>query len=278
MNEVADFSILNFQFSIHMRITPLSSQHQPAVLAYLRATPYRNALPLSNVTQLHAQCDVVVAERGGAILGVASTYHDLPIPNLTFAAASAEIAGALLHELADRNPRLWEEQTYALLPLDRRDQLARFAQIFEAPIEYQMAIEPETLGTFDRWPVRRLTQADLAAMDELALAAGLTVWHSSALALGPAYGCFADGRLVAMAATHFATADVVEVGHIATHPDHRRCGYASACTAALARAAFVLAPRVFLMVMADNAPALAAYKRLGFRTVEQFYLTRFLLT
>jgi ribosomal protein S18 acetylase RimI-like enzyme len=260
-----------------MRIEPLNSDNQPAALAYLRAAPYRNALPLSNITQLRARCDAVVAEQNGAVLGVATTYHDLPIPNLTFAATGAEIAGALLQELADRNPRLWEEQTYALLPLDRRDQLARFAQILEAPVEYQMAIEPETLSRFEHWPTRRLAQADVAEMDELAQAAGLTVWHSSALALGPAFGCFADGRLVAMAATHFATADVVELGHIATHPDYRRRGYASACAAALARAAFVLAPRVFLMVMADNAPALAAYKRLGFRAIEQFYLTRFLL-
>jgi ribosomal protein S18 acetylase RimI-like enzyme len=260
-----------------MHITPLNHDNQPAALAYLRGAPYRNALPLSNITQLRAHCDALVAEQRGRVVGVASTYHDLPIPNLTFAAASGDIAGALLHELADRNPRLWE-QTYALLPLDRRDQLGRFAQIFEAPVEYQMAIEPETLGTFDRWPTRRLTRADLAQMDELARAAGLTVWHSSALALGPAFGCFADGQLVAMAATHFVTADVIEMGHIATHPDHRRRGYASACTAALARAVLGLAPRVFLMVMADNAPALAAYKRLGFRTIERFYLTRFLLS
>jgi ribosomal protein S18 acetylase RimI-like enzyme len=260
-----------------MHITPLSSENQTAALAYLRAAPYRNALPLSNITQLRVHCDAVVAEQGGQVVGVASTYHDLPIPNLTFAAASGEIAGALVQELADRNPRLWEEQTYALLPLDRRDQLARFAQILEAPVEYQMAIEPETLDGAERWPTRRLTYADAAEMDELAHVAGLMVWRSSALALGPAFGCFVDGRLVAMAATHFATADVVELGHIATHPDHRRRGYASACAAALARAAFVLAPRVFLMVMADNAPAMAAYKRLGFRTIEQFYLTRFLL-
>jgi predicted GNAT family acetyltransferase len=81
-----------------------------------------------------------------------------------------------------------------------------------------------------------------------------------------------------MAATHFATTDVIEIGHIATHPDYRRRGYASACTSALARTAFGLAPRVFLMVMADNTPALAAYKRLGFRAVERFYLTRFEMT
>jgi ribosomal protein S18 acetylase RimI-like enzyme len=183
-----------------------------------------------------------------------------------------------LHQLADRNPRLWEAPTYALLPLERRDQLARFAQIFEAPVEYQMAIEPETLGAHERWPTRRLTATDLPEMEALARIAGLMSWHSGALALGPAFGCFADGRLVAMAGTHFATADVIEIGYVATRPDYRRRGYASACTAALAQAAFGLAPRVFLMVMADNAPALAAYKRLGFRIIERFYLTRFLLT
>jgi len=260
-----------------MHIGVLTPDNQPAALAYLRAAPYRNALPLSNVTQLRTRCDALVAKRDGQIFGVASTYHDLPLPNLTFAAGSADVAGALLHALADRNPRLRMAPAYALLPLDRRDQLARFAHVLESPIEYQMAIEPETLTVTERWPTRRLTAADLPEMGALAQLASLMVWHADALALGPAYGCFADNRLVAMAATHFATADVIEIGHIATHPDYRRRGYASACTAALARAAFGLAPRVFLMVMADNAPALAAYKRLGFHTIERFYLTRFAL-
>ena len=261
-----------------MQIAPLDADTMPAALEFLRGAPYRNALPLSNVTQLRGRCDVLVAQQNGRVIGVASTYHDLPIPNLTFAANHADVVGMLLHELADRNPQLWQEHAYALLPFDRRDQLARFAHILEAPVEYQMAVEPETLRADPRWPVRRLREDDLEAMGELARAAGLTVWHNSTLDLGPAFGCFADGRLVAMAATHFASADVIELGHIATHPDYRRRGYASACTAALAQAALALSPRVFLMVMADNAPALAAYKQLGFRTVERFCLTRFLLT
>ena len=35
-----------------MRISPLSSENQPAALAYLRSAPYRNALPLSNITAI----------------------------------------------------------------------------------------------------------------------------------------------------------------------------------------------------------------------------------
>jgi ribosomal protein S18 acetylase RimI-like enzyme len=261
-----------------MQILPLTSESQPAALAYLRVTPYRNALPLSNISQLRERCDALVAEQDGAVVGVASTYHDLPIPNLTFAAKSTDVVGALLPALADRNPRLREQPSWALLPQDRRDQLARFARIIEEPVEYQMAIEPETLSEHDRWPTRRLTEGDLPEMGELARAAGLSVWHGNALALGPAFGCFVDGALVAMAATHFATPDIVEIGHIATHPDHRRRGYASACTAALARAAFKLSPRVFLMVLEHNTPALEAYKKLGFRAIERFHLTHFQFT
>lgn len=255
-----------------MHISPLGPDNQTAALAYLRSSPYRNALPLSNSTQLRHACDVLVAEDEGRVVGVGSTYHDLPVPNLTFAAGGSATASALVRALADRTPRLRDGQVWALLPQDRYRQLAQFAQVHAAETEYQMVVEPEVLVIPASHTPRRLGPADVPQMNALAEAAGLTVWHHSALALGPAFGCFAGETLVAMAATHFATSEVVEIGHVATHPDHRRQGYASACTAALTQAAFALAPRVFLMVLEHNAPALAAYKRLGFRAMERMYL------
>jgi ribosomal protein S18 acetylase RimI-like enzyme len=260
-----------------MQISPLNPANQAAALAYLRASPYRNALPLSNATQLRAASDVLVAAERERVLGVISTYRDLPIANLTFAARSGEPVGELIAALADRNPQLRAGPAWALLPAERHSQLARHARIAGTEIEYQMVVEPEQLQAPADPGARRLSEADLPAMNELARAAGLTVWHHSALALGPAFGCFADGRLVAMAATHFATPEIVEIGHVATHPDYRRRGYASACTAAITQAAFKLAPRVFLMVLEQNVSALAAYKRLGFSIMERMYLTTFTL-
>jgi predicted GNAT family acetyltransferase len=70
---------------------------------------------------------------------------------------------------------------------------------------------------------------------------------------------------------------VIEIGFVATHPEYRRQGYAAACTAALTLAAFKLAPRVFLMVLQHNTPAVAVYKQLGFRTIERMHLTQFAL-
>jgi RimJ/RimL family protein N-acetyltransferase len=260
-----------------VQIAALDQANQSTVLAYLRAAPYRNALLLGNVTQLRARCDVLVAVEGAHVHGVASTYHDLPLPNLTFVAQHPDTIGMLLHELADRNPQLWFEPAYALLPLEYREQLGRYASILAAPVEYQMAAEPETFHGSEGRPTHRLTNDDAPDMDALARICELAVWHRGALSLGPAFGCFVDDRLVAMAATHFATIDVIEVGYVATHPDYRRQGYALACLTALTKAAFRLAPRVFLMVMADNEPALAVYKRLGFRAIERFCLARFVL-
>lgn len=256
-------------------IAPLDASNQAATLAMLRRLPYRNALPLSNASQLRAQCDVLVASDGDQIVGVASTYHSLPIANLTFATDRQGLAlGALLAALAERNERLKCEPVYALLPESRLAQLGEHATVLDYEIEYQMVVEPETLRAPAASEARRLGAADVPQMTALAQAAGLTVWHEGSLQLGPAFGCFDGDRLVAMAATHFATPEVVEIGHIATHPDYRRRGLASACTAALTQAAFSLAPRVFLMVLDHNTAARAVYRQLGFYPTESFYLTR----
>jgi ribosomal protein S18 acetylase RimI-like enzyme len=258
-----------------LQIEPLTPEWQAASVAYVRLMPYRNALLLSNVSQLRSRCDVRIARVDSRIVGIASTYLDLPVPNIIFTADNESTAKLLVQSLLDDHEALRTGPTMALLPETQYHQLASMVQVISTTIEYQMVVEPETLVQPNQHAVRRLSKDDIPAMNALAEAAQLTVWDPSALDLGPAFGCFVGDQLVAMAATHFATADAIEIGHVACHPDFRRRGYASACTAALTRAAFTLTPRVFLMVVAENTPALEAYKRLGFRVLERFWLTHF---
>ena len=89
---------------------------------------------------------------------------------------------------------------------------------------------------------------------------------------------FVDGRLAAMASTHFATTDVIEIGNIVTHPGYRRRGLASACTSALVESCFGLASRVYLMVLAENDAAFNAYRALGFWPSERFAFVHFRLS
>lgn len=261
-----------------LEIVDLDAQWQADVVAYLRRSPYRNAIPLSNVTQLRQRCDVVLALQNGHVQGVASHYRDLPFPALAFVAELGDVLPRLLSALADRVPVLRTASLGGVITEQRMRQLAACATIEAAEVEYQMVIEPETLRPLHMPEVRRLRPDDLPAMAALAALGGLAAWRDAVIEHGPAFGAFVDDRLVAMAATHFATPDVVEIGNIVTHPDYRRRGFASACTSALTQACFGLAPRVYLMVLADNEPAYKAYRALGFWPSERFVFTEFRLT
>jgi GNAT superfamily N-acetyltransferase len=256
----------------------LDERWQAAALAYLRRSPYRNALPLSNVTQLRPRCAVVLVHSGGSVQGVASHYRDLPFLGLTFVAELDEAMPLLLGALADQVPALRGAALTTVIPETRVRQLATCATFESLEIEYQMVVEPETLRPAESPLVRRLRAEDLPAMGELAALGGLVAWRPEVFGHGPAFGAFEGGRLVAMAATHFATADVIEIGNIVTHPDYRRRGLGSACTSALAQACFSLADRVYLMVMAENDAAFEAYRALGFWPAERYAFARFRLT
>lgn len=260
-----------------LEIIDLAESWQAATVAYLRRSPYRNAIPLSNVTQLRQRCTVVVAHSNGVIQGMASHYHDLPFLGLTFVAEPGAALPRLLDALAVRAPALRAATLTTVLPESRARQLAGCATILALETEWQMVAEPETLRDHARPGVRRLQTDDLPAMNDLAALCGLVAWRPDVLSHGPAFGAFVEGRLAAMAATHFATTDVIEIGNIATHPDYRRQGLAQACTSALTRSCFALAPRVYLMVMAANSPAYAAYRNLGFWPAERFAFTTFRL-
>lgn len=260
-----------------LAIVDLDEAWQAEAVAFLRRWPYRNAIPLSNVTQLRQRCDVVLAHSRGSVLGVASHYKDLPFPGLAFAVELDEALGPLLAALGDRAPELRASSLGTVIPESRARQLAAAAQLESLEVEYQMVVEPETLRPRESPQVRRLRPEDLPAMNTLAGVGGLMAWRPEVLGHGPAFGAFAGDELVAMAATHFATPDVIEIGNIVTHPGHRRRGLAQACTSALAQACFGLAPRVYLMVMADNAGAFEAYRGLGFWPAERFVFVRFRL-
>lgn len=260
-----------------LEIVELDEHWQGPAVAYLRRSPYRNAIPLSNLTQLRARCDVVVAHHNGEVQGVASHYRDLPFLAITFVAELGPTLLGLLTALAERVPSMHERPIITVIPEQRAVQLAGCAELIEVETEMQMVVEPETLKAQELPSVRRLRAADSSAMSELSAAAGLGAFSPEALDNGPAFGAFVDDQLAAMATTRFATADVIEIGNIATHPAHRRQGYAAACTSALVQACFTLAPRVYLMVMTNNATAFRLYRNLGFWPAERFAFVRFRL-
>jgi ribosomal protein S18 acetylase RimI-like enzyme len=104
---------------------------------------------------------------------------------------------------------------------------------------------------------------DLNRLYQLGFAAWLP---SSAVAEGVYYGIRLNGRLVAAAGTHVISreAGLAVVGNVLTHAEHRGRGYAKAVTSAVTAELLRSCDQVVLNVRADNQPAIAAYRRLGY--------------
>jgi ribosomal protein S18 acetylase RimI-like enzyme len=113
----------------------------------------------------------------------------------------------------------------------------------------------------------RLVPAEIADLNRL-YDLGFPSWlPASSITNGVYYGVRVGGRLVAAAGTHVVSreAGLAAVGNVMTHVDHRGRGYAKATTSAVTAELLRTCDQVVLNVRADNPPALAAYRALGYR-------------
>ncbi len=97
---------------------------------------------------------------------------------------------------------------------------------------------------------------------------GFAAWlPATAVAEGVYHGIRINGRLVAAAGTHVINreAGLAVVGNVLTQTDHRGRGYAKAVTSAVTAELLRSCDEVVLNVRADNPPAIAAYRRLGYQ-------------
>ncbi|MGZ6295892.1 MAG: GNAT family N-acetyltransferase [Candidatus Limnocylindrales bacterium] len=112
----------------------------------------------------------------------------------------------------------------------------------------------------------RLLPAEIGDLNRL-YDLGFTSWlPSDAVAQGVYYGIRAGGQLVAAAGTHVISpeARMAAVGNVMTHRDFRGRGYAKTTTSAVTQELLRSCDQVILNVRADNPPALAAYRALGY--------------
>lgn len=82
--------------------------------------------------------------------------------------------------------------------------------------------------------------------------------------LGEYFGCFEDGRLVAMAGERMHAGTLREISGVCTHPDYQGRGYARRLMLKLIRRQMQRGETPFLHVMRDNAGARRLYEQLGF--------------
>ncbi|MCX5207872.1 GNAT family N-acetyltransferase [Kitasatospora sp. NBC_00240] len=123
------------------------------------------------------------------------------------------------------------------------------------------------------WKPDLLTRTDLPDLLRLFAEACPGNWFDDRmLDTGQYVGVRDGGRLIAVAGVHVwsPVQRVAALGNVTTSPELRGRGAAGACVAALCRQLAKTTDHIGLNVRADNATAIALYRRLGFTEVARF--------
>jgi RimJ/RimL family protein N-acetyltransferase len=173
----------------------------------------------------------------GRLDGISVVLRDLIRPRVAFVAAPA-----------------------AVLPA-----VATAYRVEPGPSMVRMWVDRERFRPYPA-TVQRLLPVEIGDLNRL-YQLGFASWlPASTIAEGVYYGLRVNGHLVAAAGTHVIsrTARLAVVGNVLTQVDFRGRGFATAVTGAVTAELLRTCDQVVLNVRADNPPALAAYRRLGY--------------
>ena len=127
----------------------------------------------------------------------------------------------------------------------------------------QMVVRSFTAGGREA-PIEPLDDADAAEMLALATLTRPGPFRTRTHTLGRFLGIRDGGRLVAMAGERLHVEGYREISAVCTHPDYRGRGYGAALMRAVGARMLADGDTPFLHSYADNAPAIALYRSLGF--------------
>jgi ribosomal protein S18 acetylase RimI-like enzyme len=205
-----------------------------------------------------------VAFDGSDVVAVVMEYRGIS-PQPLFVMGAAAGVSAILREVI--RPRItYVGVTPQVLPGLRR----HYRLDAPAPM-VRMAVGRDSFRPVPGEAVR-LDRGDTRHLNRLyglGVAANLP---EAAVAAGTYYGVRRGTRLIAAAGTHVISRQygVAAVGNVFTHREYRGQGFAKVVTSAVTAELLEDCDTVVLNVRADNPPALAAYRTLGYREHSQF--------
>lgn len=235
-----------------------------AIRALLRPYGAYAAYPLGQLApRLFSlvRCWYAEGTRGDGIV----LYSSGGLGEAMFTAGDAEAVEAILR--LHRGPR----HNFATCETDHAEVMRRFYRMAQEQEMSRMLVRLESYRTPPPLRaglvVRRLYASDARTVNRLYNTEGAPTFYSAGhVEQGYYHGLWEDGRLVAVAGTHVVSPEegVAVVGNVFTHPRFRGLGYGTAVTAATTRAILSQCSEVTLTVDPANAPAVRAYRRLGY--------------
>ena len=205
-----------------------------------------------------------VALHDGRVVAIALQYTGLS-PQPLFVMGDPDGIVAALREVV--RPRL----AYLAALAGQIPAIERVYRVQPGPQMVRMWVDRTTFQPYLGAPVR-LLPSEIRDLNRL-YSLGLTSWlPAETIANGVYYGVRVGGLLVAAAGTHVvsSSARLAAVGNVMTHREYRGRGFAKMVTSAVTQELLRTCDQVVLNVRADNPPALAAYRALGYREHVRF--------
>lgn len=245
------------------QIRPFTDDLLDDVLSILAEDSLSNIVLIADCTQLREWCDIRVLMEDETINAVFSLYSDLDFLATAFWCRDVE---SLRQVMADYSERLVGKEFVAICTKEQLDQFGEACVILKPIRERQMIADRTTqLECECKSKPVRLSMKDAEQLKELYRLSGTPAWTPNAMNLGPFYGIVEDdGKITSVAGIHFVTPYGTEIGNIATHPEHRRKGYAAACLKAVVEVVLENSELVVLHFFADNTAAQTLYENMGF--------------
>lgn len=246
------------------RIRKLTDALVDDVLRTLSKDSLSNIVLLADCTQLRQWCDIRVLTTDSRIDAVFSLYSDLDFLATAFWCRNVK---SLQQIMNDYSYRLVGKEFVAICTKEQLDQFESACVILKPIKERQMVADRTTeLHCECKSSPVRLTMKDAKPLRELYRISGTPAWTPNAMDLGPFYGIVEDdGEITSVAGVHYVTPYGTEIGNIATHPSHRRKGYAAACVKAVVEDVLETSELAVLHYFADNLAAQNLYENIGFR-------------
>jgi GNAT superfamily N-acetyltransferase len=200
-----------------------------------------------------------IATDGADVVAVGLEYGGLT-PQPMFVMGREDGIAAILRDVI--RPRI----AYVAAMEQTLPAVAQHYRIDPGPQMVRMWVDRTTFAPLTS-PVERILPVEVGELNRL-YGLGFAAWiPSAAVAEGVYFGIRVNGRLVATAGTHVISrqAGLAVVGNVLTHAEYRGRGYAKAATSAVTNELLRYCEHVVLNVRADNPPAIAAYRRLGYQ-------------
>lgn len=232
-----------------------------AIAAFLRTDRRYAAYALGDLdSAMRGRCSWGIAYDGEGRATALAMHHDGLVPQPLFLMGDPAGCHAVLASVI--KPRDAFFQSTPLLDVAVED-----LYDLERPTELlRMVVDASTFAPFVG-AAQRLGTADIDDLNRLYQLGFRAGFASAILDDAVYYGVRVRGQLVSAAGTHVMNRreGIAVVGNVMTHADFRGNDFAKMVTGAVTAELLERMPDVALNVHADNAPAIAAYSRLGYR-------------